>query len=67
VRRHATRDQAREFTPEDMRGWYLPDDRLGVPGEQLVTASAALEDTVQRVVAFVAEPLPGPVQNGVDL
>ncbi len=56
VRRHATRDQAREFTPDDMRGWYAASDRLDVPGEQTVTASASADDTVDRVIALFAEP-----------
>ncbi|MFI5615667.1 hypothetical protein [Amycolatopsis sp. NPDC051903] len=33
VARHATRPQAREFTAEQMRGRYVADDQLGVPGE----------------------------------
>lgn len=31
--RHADRPQAADFTPEQMAEWWLPDDRLGVPGE----------------------------------
>ncbi len=33
LRRHATRPQATEFSGEDMHGWYLPHDVLGVEGE----------------------------------
>jgi predicted kinase len=54
VRRHATRSQASEFTPEDMRGWYDASARLGVPGEQIVAASSSEDDTVDRVMALFA-------------
>uniref|UniRef100_UPI003F49B2F6 hypothetical protein n=1 Tax=Amycolatopsis sp. CA-096443 TaxID=3239919 RepID=UPI003F49B2F6 len=43
------------FTDEGMRGWYRPDDRLDLPGEHVVRASAPAEDTfrllLQRLVA----------------
>ncbi|WP_326566162.1 kinase [Amycolatopsis rhabdoformis] len=53
VRRHATRPQSTEFTPEDMRGWYLPDDRLGVPGEVVLGPELAVKETVALIDAAV--------------
>ncbi|WP_328611619.1 kinase [Amycolatopsis sp. NBC_00345] len=56
VRRHGTRQQAAEFTAADMRGWYLPDDRLGAPGELTIGPALTVEDTVDRIVGAVPEP-----------
>ncbi|VVJ22741.1 Uncharacterised protein [Amycolatopsis camponoti] len=50
VRRHTGRPQAVEFTPEDMRGWYVPDDRLGVADELIISASLSMENTVRYVL-----------------
>jgi hypothetical protein len=41
--------QAAEFSAEEMRGWYLPRDLLGVEGEQVVPEHC----TLQRTVAFI--------------
>ncbi len=49
LRRHATRPQAAEFSGEDMRGWYLPCDLLGVDGEQVIPEHFSLD----RTVAFI--------------
>ncbi|MEW2508281.1 MULTISPECIES: hypothetical protein [unclassified Amycolatopsis] len=49
VARHATRRQAQEFTPEDMRSWYVADDQLGVPGETTIPAGWSLADTLQQL------------------
>ncbi|KFB04665.1 hypothetical protein ALLO2DRAFT_02595 [Frankia sp. Allo2] len=51
LRRHATRPQAAEFTSEDMRGWYLPRDLLGVDGEQVVPEHSTLDQTVAFIGA----------------
>lgn len=45
VRRHATRPQAAEFTPDEMRAWWLTDDRLGVPGELVLGAESSAPRT----------------------
>ncbi|MET9263687.1 AAA family ATPase [Amycolatopsis sp. NPDC004079] len=52
--RHAGRPQAREFTDEDMRGWYRPDDRLNLPGEHVVHASAPAADTLRLLLRCLA-------------
>lgn len=49
LRRHATRPQAAEFSAEDMRGWYLPRDLLGVDGEHVIPEHV----TLQRSVAYI--------------
>ncbi|MFI5914716.1 AAA family ATPase [Dactylosporangium sp. NPDC051541] len=50
VRRHAGRAHLVTFTPQDMRGWYLPGDRLGGPGETTIGADSAFEDTVAAIL-----------------
>jgi predicted kinase len=58
VRRHATRPGSAEFTPEQMRSWWTDDDRLGVPGEQVIPARSSLADTVGSIhaQAFAVSP-----------
>ncbi len=51
LRRHATRPQAAEFGPDDMRQWYRKRDLLNLPGEHLVTPGSSLNDTLQRILA----------------
>jgi predicted kinase len=60
VRRHATRPQAQEFTPDDMRGWYGSSGPLGTPGEQIITAASTAAETVHRIVTLFAEPATDP-------
>lgn len=50
IRRHATRPQARQFTVEDMRGWYRQRDLLGFVAEQIVSATSTLDQTVERII-----------------
>lgn len=54
VRRHATRPQAAEFTPEQMRGWYMPCDTLGTDGEYVIGAASTLDETVAFILATSA-------------
>lgn len=49
VRRHATRPLFDEITSEQMRGWFTPDDRLGVDGESVIPASSSLTETVASI------------------
>ncbi|MFF2617427.1 AAA family ATPase [Kitasatospora sp. NPDC058046] len=51
VRRHATRPQAAEFSPEDMADWYRPHDLLPDGLEQVVGRHSGLEETVGRILA----------------
>ncbi|HEY9476405.1 MAG TPA: kinase [Mycobacteriales bacterium] len=49
VRRHATRPQATEFSPDDMRGWYERRDLLGFDGEHVIPETSSLEETVTYI------------------
>ncbi|MEV1004902.1 kinase [Nonomuraea sp. NPDC050202] len=57
LHRHATRPQAAEFTPEDMAGWYVQDDWLGLPGEALIPQESSLEETIQRICRDIGSPV----------
>jgi predicted kinase len=59
LRRHATRPQAAEFTPEQMRGWYAPRDLLGFGDEQIIGESSGLAATVAHIAATARLPLTG--------
>jgi hypothetical protein len=67
--RHATRPEAEEFTITDMASWYLPDDRLDVPGEIVIPQSSSLADTVDRICrdARLAPADDEPVNAAADL
>lgn len=54
VRRHQTRPQSADFTPEDMRAWYLPGDTLGLAHEHVVAERSSFEDTFQLMIAGLA-------------
>ena len=51
LRRHTTRPQATEFTPEQMADWYLERDVLGVPGELVIPETSSFDDTVELILA----------------
>jgi energy-coupling factor transporter ATP-binding protein EcfA2 len=51
LRRHATRPQAVDFTPEQMAGWFAADDRLGVAGEIVIGQESTAEQTVETLLA----------------
>lgn len=57
LRRHATREMAAHVSPERLRGWYLDDDRLGLPGEVVLDGRRPLEETLAAVLELVG-PLP---------
>src|SRR5687768_3072951 len=57
LRRHATRPQAAEFTPGQMRGWYTPRDLLGFGDEQVIGESSGLAATVAHIAATAGLPL----------
>jgi hypothetical protein len=50
VRRHATRPQASEFTPDTMREWYRPADLLPFVPERVFDETLSLEDVVKVIV-----------------
>jgi hypothetical protein len=51
LRRHATRPQAGEFGPEDMRDWYRPRDLLSSVRERVIPEASTLAQTVSRILA----------------
>ena len=50
LRRHATRPQATEFDPDQMREWYIDHDVLGTPGEHIIGESSTFTQTVGHVL-----------------
>ncbi|MCF6475651.1 kinase [Nonomuraea sp. MG754425] len=51
VRRHATRPQSADFTPDLMREWYVPRDLLPDGRETVIGEDSSLERTVERILA----------------
>jgi predicted kinase len=51
LRRHATRPQAAEFGPEQLREWYRPRDLLATVAEQVIAAGSTLQETVDLIQA----------------
>ncbi|MFJ4188856.1 hypothetical protein [Kitasatospora sp. NPDC089509] len=51
VRRHATRPQAAEFSPEAMAGWYRGRDLPAGGVERVVPQESPLAGTVARILA----------------
>jgi predicted kinase len=56
LRRHLQWRQASGFTTDDMRAWYLPDDRLGLDGEHIIGPTATLDETVEIIAATAGFP-----------
>lgn len=50
LRRHATRPQATEFGPDEMRGWYCQRDLLSSIHERIIPETNALEQTVTLIL-----------------
>jgi hypothetical protein len=50
VRRHETRPQSADFTPEQMADWFTLDDRLCVEQEILVGQDSSADETVELLV-----------------
>jgi len=51
IRRHATRPQAAEFGPADMRDWYLRLDLLPCARERVIGEASTLRQTVDLILA----------------
>ena len=65
LRRHQQRGEPVHVTAEDMRGWYTPDDVLGVPGEHVITESTTMAEAVELILhgsglAYTAAQTPCP-------
>ncbi len=50
LRRHATRPQAVEFGPDDMRAWYRPRDLISSIDERVVPEASTLQQTVTLIL-----------------
>ncbi|MBD0674014.1 AAA family ATPase [Streptomyces sp. CBMA156] len=59
VRRHATRPQAAEFSPEVMADWYRPHDLLPDRAEHVIGQGSTLDETVERILADTTLTPPG--------
>jgi hypothetical protein len=51
LRRHATRPQAAEFGPDDMRRWHRPKDLLSAIREHVIPETSSLQATISRILA----------------
>ena len=56
LRRHVQWRQASGFTTDDMRAWYLPDDRLGIDGEHVIGPTATLDEAVEIIAGTAGFP-----------
>jgi hypothetical protein len=59
VRRHGTRPQASQFTPDQMRAWYVERDLLPDDLEALVPEHQPQATTVEQILTDLALPLNG--------
>ncbi|GIF96381.1 kinase [Catellatospora citrea] len=60
VRRHGTRPQVTDFTPDQMRGWYRERDLLGVDGEHVIGPESTFDDSVVLIAARSGLAAAGP-------
>ncbi len=51
LRRHATRPQAAEFGPDDMREWHRPRDLLAGIREHVIPETSTVQDTIGLILA----------------
>ncbi|MGH3205194.1 MAG: AAA family ATPase [Streptosporangiaceae bacterium] len=51
LRRHATRPQAAEFGPDEMREWHRPGDLLTGVREHIIPETSTLQETISLILA----------------
>jgi predicted kinase len=51
LRRHATRPQAAEFGPDDMREWHRAGDLLSVTQERVIPETSTPQETISLILA----------------
>jgi adenylate kinase family enzyme len=56
LRRHCGRPQHNEFTTDDMRGWYVDNDLLGLPDECVIDEQTSLDEAVEIVSSRLPPP-----------
>lgn len=59
LRRHLTRPQAKEFTTDQMSGWYAAHDVLGWPDELVLPETTGLDEAVEAIAAAAGLPQTG--------
>lgn len=63
LRRHATRPLSRKVTPDMIRDWYIPHDRLGYTTERVIPESSSLQDTIQRIMTELNWTIGAPIAH----
>lgn len=69
LRRHASKPNSDEYGAEEMSGWFVERDLLGVPGEEIIGPDESQEETVARILAEAFPPRarpgsePGPAER----
>jgi hypothetical protein len=56
VRRHATKPNADGYGERELAEWYVPDDLLDVPNEQILSATDTQQHIVTRIVSEALPP-----------
>lgn len=56
LRRHASKPNSHEYGEEEMSGWFVERDLLGVPGEQIIGPDQTPAETVARILATALPP-----------
>jgi hypothetical protein len=54
VERHFTKPNSDDFTPRDMRSWYVEGDVLPGGTDRIIGPESSLESTVERILAETA-------------
>lgn len=50
VRRHETRNKQSEFGVDELRKWYIPEDKMDVPGERLIDEKMNEDEIIAMIV-----------------
>ncbi len=56
LRRHASKPNSHEYGEEEMAGWFVERDLLGVPGEEIIGPDQSQAETVARILAETLPP-----------
>jgi hypothetical protein len=56
IRRHATRPQASEFGPGELRDWYRPRDMLATVRERVIPETSTPSQTLAIILADAGLP-----------
>lgn len=53
LRRHQTRDKKSEFGENEMRGWFMQRDFIGIIPEKIITEDLSLESALKMILADI--------------